>query len=312
MSRMPRRLGRVVVLSERRGSRSDARRVSLDAVLGGRTLGVVYQPILERRLGADGIGRWRVEGAEALVRAGDGGTTLRPGQFLPQIERAGLMPTLFHFVLAESLSAVIGWQREHDLALSMGVNLHTGALLDDELPPLLEGLLDATGVAPSRLTLELTETAPIENLKHAALNLKRLRRIGVRTALDDFGAGFSTATRLAWLECDELKIDRALVQGLEHSDERRCIVENLIELAHDRGMAACAEGVETHAALKLLGALGCDRVQGFLVARPAPAPTFITRARDWQARALLAVVSEDRQLPLPGFTGAPEPRDAHG
>jgi EAL domain-containing protein (putative c-di-GMP-specific phosphodiesterase class I) len=301
VSRMPRRLGRVVVLSERRAPRRHAPGSALDNLLGSRSLGVFYQPILARRVGRDGIGRWRVVGAEALVRAGDGGAVLRPAQFLPEIERAGLMTPLFQFVLAESLAAMLEWQRDHGLTLGVGVNLHTGALLDDALPGFLEGLLDATGVAPWRLTLELTEHAPIADLRLAAANLRRLRRVGVRTALDDFGAGFSTATRLAWLECDELKIDRVLVQGLEHSDEQRCVVESLIELAHGRGMTACAEGVETHAALRLLAAFGCDRVQGFVVARPAPAAKFVERAREWEARALFTGVDEDRQLALPGF-----------
>jgi EAL domain-containing protein (putative c-di-GMP-specific phosphodiesterase class I) len=309
---MPRRLGRVVVLSERRGLRPNAAGSALDDLLGGRSLGVCYQPILARRVGADGIGRWRIDGAEALVRAGDGGTVLRPAQFLPEVERAGLMASLFQFVLAEALSAMLEWQRDYGLTLGVGVNLHTAALLDDTLPGLLEGLLDATGVAPSRLTLELTEHAPIADLRHAAANLRRLRRVGLRAALDDFGAGFSTATRLAWLECDELKIDRALVQGLEHSDEQRCVVESLIELAHGRGMSACAEGVETHAALRLLSAFGCDRMQGFVVARPSPAAAFVERAREWEARALFTGVAEDRQLPLPGIGRAMvgEDRDA--
>ena len=309
VSRMPRRLGRVVVLSERRGTRERRELPALDHLLGGRALGVSYQPILARRVGADGVSRWRVDAAEALVRAGAGGTALRPGQFLPEVERAGLMPSLFQFVLAEALSALLAWQKHHGLTLSVAVNLHTAALLDDSLPGLLAGLLDAADVAPARLTLELTEHAPIADLRRAACNLARLRRAGLRAALDDFGTGFSTATRLAWLECDELKIDRAVVRGLEHSDEQRCVVESLIELAHARGMSACAEGVETQAALRLLSAFGCDRVQGFVVARPAPAAAFVELARGWEARALFTGVAEHSQLPLPGVGCAEQGED---
>jgi EAL domain-containing protein (putative c-di-GMP-specific phosphodiesterase class I) len=302
---MPRRFGRVVTLAQRGEPRAAAAVPALDAVLGDRRLGVLYQPILHCEAGRDGLCRWRVERAEALVRAADAVTTLRPAQFLPAVERAGLMPSLFQFVLAEALSALIVWQRDFGLAVGVGVNLHSAALADDELPALLAGLMDVAGIAPSRLTLELTETAPIADLRHAARNLARLRRAGVRVALDDFGAGFSTTTRLDWLECDELKIDRALVLGLEHSDEQRCVVENLIAMAHARGMSACAEGVESHAALRLLGAFGCDRAQGFLVARPAPAASFVERVRDWHARPELGAVAAagERQLPLPGFAG---------
>jgi diguanylate cyclase len=315
VSGRPRRLGRVVVLSQRPVPPARAPGSSLERVLDGRALEVHYQPILARRVGADGIGHWRIDGAEALVRAGGGaGPLLHPARFLPAIERAGLMAPLFQFVLAESLAAMLEWQRGFGLTLGVGVNLHCAALQDDALPELLAGLLAATGVAPARLTLELTESEPIADRRRAAANLQRLRRAGLRAALDDFGAGFSTATRLAWLECDELKIDRALVQGLEHSDEQRCVVESLIELAHGRGMSACAEGVETHAALRLLGAFGCDRVQGFVIARPAPAAAFAECAREWQARALFTGVAGHRQLPLPGFgttAGGGDDRDAH-
>ncbi len=291
---MPRRLGRVVVLSARRGLRTNATGSALDTPLDGRTLGVFYQPVLAHHVGADSIGRWRVAGAEALVRAGDGGTVLRPAQFLPEIGRAGLLGSLFQFVLAEALSAMLEWQRDHGLRLAVGVNVHTDALLDDALPGFLDGLLGAAGVDPSRLTLELTEHVPLADLGRAAENLRRLRRVGVRAALDDFGTGTTTASWLAWFECDELKIDRALVQGLEHNDDQRAVVESLIELAHARGMTACAEGVETHAALRLLAAFGCDRVQGYLVARPAPAAAFVGHVREWEARALFTGIAEHR------------------
>ena len=155
--------------------------------------------------------------------------------------------------------------------------------------------------APQRLTLELTESAPIADLARAAVNARILRRSGIRLALDDFGVGFSTATRLAWIECDELKIDRAVVRGMEHCDEQCYLVEHLLTLAHAHGMTACAEGVETEAALQMLGALGCVRVQGYLIARPV------------EARAIPAlnprVVCPQHRLATVGF-GADEPARA--
>jgi len=307
---MPRRLGRVVVLTARRGLRTNATGSAIDRLLGGRTLGVFYQPVLAHEVGADGVGRWHVAGAEALVRAGDGGTVLRPAQFLPEIERAGLMGPLFQFVLAEALSAMLEWQRDYGLRLALGVNAHTEALLDDGLPGLLDGLLGAAGVEPSRLQLELTGHAPLADLGRAAANLQRLRRVGVRAALDDFGAGLSTASRLAWFECDELKIDRALVQGLEDSDDQRSVVESLVALAHARGMTACAEGVETLAALRLLAHFGCDRAQGFVIARPVPAASFVGQVREWQARALFTGVAEDRLQGAPGTDDVDQDRRA--
>jgi EAL domain-containing protein (putative c-di-GMP-specific phosphodiesterase class I) len=297
---MPRRFGRVIVLSSRRARRGAGHDPALEALPGGRTPGVCYQPILARRVGADGVGRWRIEGAGALLRAGGDASMLHPAQFPAAAARAGLMPPLFQFVLAAALAALLEWQRDFGLALGVGVSLDTAALLDDTLPQLLEGLLVAADVAPSRVTLELAGSEPITDPGRAAANLERLRRAGLRAALGDFGAGSLTATRLAALECDELKIDPALVQGFEHCDERCVLVESLIELAHGRGMSACAEGVETHAALRLLGAFGCDRVQGPVVARPAPAAAFIEGVREWEARALFTGAAENPQLPLPG------------
>jgi EAL domain-containing protein (putative c-di-GMP-specific phosphodiesterase class I) len=300
MTAMPRRLGRVVVLSERRSERVDARRTApgLEALLGDRTLGVHFQPIVTHVQGG-----WRATGAEALVRAySPRGPVLRPDRLLPIVERAGLLDRLFAYVLAESLAALRDWERR-GCRFDVAVNLHAGALLDDALPGTVVALLELARVAPGRLTIELTERSPIPDLRRAAANLRRLRSAGVRTALDDFGAGFSTHMRLARFEFDELKIDRALVQGLEHCEEQRCVVESLVGLAHSRGMAACAEGVETAASLRLLQMYGCDRAQGWYVARPLTADALPAFVAGWRQRAAEGEVAHGgvAQLTLPGL-----------
>jgi EAL domain-containing protein (putative c-di-GMP-specific phosphodiesterase class I) len=296
----PARRGRVVILSER--DRTAATPAAALSRATGHTLGVLFQPIIAREHGRDGRCRWHYAGAEALLRAESArGLTVRPEQLLPLVERAGLMATLLEFVLGEALAAVTRWQHDGGAWLGVAVNVHAAALLDERLPDALAARLDAAGVAASRLTLEISESTPLSDLRRAARTVSRLRALGVRVALDDFGAGFSTTTRLDWLECDELKIDRALVDGLEHSHEQRCVVENLVALAHSHGMTALAEGVETEAALAILCESGCDRAQGFLVARPLPCGELAARARNWQARALEAATAGERQLSLPGF-----------
>lgn len=303
MSASLRRLGRVVLLSERRPARAASWGAELERLLAGRTLGVAFQPILRRQPAGAGDSRWQVCGTEALLRArADRRPALRPDKLLPVIARAGLLHRVFEFVLAESLAAARTWEREAALKLDVSVNVHASALLDDALPHFLLGLLDAVGLAPARLTLELTENAPIADLQRAAANARLLRRSGVRLALDDFGVGFSTATRLAWIECDELKIDRAAVLGMEHCEEQACLVEQLVTLAHGRGMTACAEGVETEAALGMLAALGCDRVQGYYIARPAEAAAVPELARDWHARSAVWRAAEAVQMSLPGLS----------
>jgi EAL domain-containing protein (putative c-di-GMP-specific phosphodiesterase class I) len=316
---LPRLVRRGAILPRHRQDRGVQWDPRFAKVVPGGSLGVAFQPILQRRHLDDGRLRWEIAAAEALVRAHDNhGAALRPDKLLPLLERAGLMHRLFLFVLTESLAAAQSWERNASIQLEVSVNLHVAALLDDALPSVVLGLLNAADFAPARVTLELTEGAPIADLHHAAENLRALRASGLRVSLDDFGAGFSTTTRLDWLDCDELKIDRALVIGLERCDEKQRVVESLIELAHARGMCACAEGIETAAALRLLGAIGCDRAQGYLIARPAPSDAMFRCIREWRDPSDDWLSPDAAQLWLPGFRhgiaatrGAASPLAAH-
>ena len=191
--------------------------------------------------------------------------------------------------------------RDQGIHIGLSVNVHAQVLQDDDLPRTICTLLDLTGIAPESFTLELTESGPIVDMPRAARNLWRLRRNRVRVALDDFGSGFSTQTRLDCLECDEIKIDKALVLGIEHMDEQRRIVEHVVELAHARGMAVCAEGVETVPALDVLGGLGVDRAQGFLIGRPQFEATLAHAIGRWGSGRDLDATGVHAQLVLPGF-----------
>ncbi len=242
-----------------------------------------------------------MDGVEALIRAHTpSGAMLRPDRLLPAIERAGLVQSLFMFVFAESLTT---WREMRDRGIHIGlsVNVHAQVLQDDDLPRTICTLLELTGIPAESFTLELTESGPIVDMPRAARNLWRLRRNRVRVALDDFGSGFSTQTRLDCLECDEIKIDKALVLGIEHMDEQRRIVEHVVDLAHARGMSVCAEGVETEAALDVLGGLGVDRAQGFLIGRPHFEATLAQALRRWGSGRDLEATGEHAQLLLPGF-----------
>ena len=172
---------------------------------------------------------------------------------------------------------------------------------DDDLPRTILSLLEVTGVDPERFTIELTESGPIADLGRAARNIWRLRRHRVRVALDDFGSHFSTQTRLDSLDVDEVKIDKSLVFGLECMDEQRRIVEHVIELARQRGMTVVAEGVETHASLDLLGSLGVDRAQGYLLGKPQFEAQLPPVLRRWGRTSEVDVFCSHSQLSLPGF-----------
>jgi EAL domain-containing protein (putative c-di-GMP-specific phosphodiesterase class I) len=300
MSAAPERLSRIIDLDAERRRRAAPAAHGLEAVLDGRRLGVAFQPIAMRVVD-NGELRWRMDGVEALVRAqAPARPILRPQRLLPIIERAGLMPALFLYVLTESLAASREWA-DAGLEVELAVNMHSGAVLDDSLPELVAGLLEVNGLSPARLTLELTESSPIRNLQQAARNLARIRQAGIRVALDDFGSGFSTTTRLDSLECDEIKIDKSLVRELEQGEEPRRVIEGLVRLAHARGLVVCAEGVETEQSLTLLGALGADRVQGYLIGRPRSGRELPGTMDRWARRPAVAMSSEDPQLCLPGL-----------
>ena len=156
------------------------------------------------------------------------------------------------------------------------------------------------------LQIEVLETIALNDIDNVREVIEQCRKIGVGFALDDFGSGFSTQARLDCLECDEIKIDKGLVLGIEHVDEQRRIVEHMVELAHARGMSVCAEGVETQAALDILGSLRVDRAQGFLIGRPQFESTLAQALRRWGTGRDLDATGDHPQLVLPGFhdTGA--------
>ena len=300
MSSIARRLGRVVTLADSPRTPVVSPVDALAEVMVGRNLAVAFQPIVARTPAGDHE-HWQVDGIEALVRArACNGSVLRPDRLLPAIARAGLLQPLFMFVLAESLAT---WRalRQQGFQLGLSVNLHAQALQDDDLPRTILSLLEVTGVDPERFTVELTESGPIADLGRAARNIWRLRRARVRVALDDFGSHFSTQTRLDCLEVDEVKIDKSLVFGLECMDEQRRIVEHVVELAHQRGMTVVAEGVETHASLDLLGSLGVDRAQGYLLGKPQFEAQLPPVLRRWGRAAEIDVFCSHSQLSLPGF-----------
>lgn len=298
MSSIARRLGRVVALSEPR--RCAAVAADLADVLAGRHLSVVFQPIAARRR-EGGSERWCIDGVEALLRGHTpAGSVLRPDKLLPAIERAHLVKPLFLFVFAESLTNCCQL-RARGLRVALSVNVHAEVLQDDSLPGTICSLLEMSGVPAQDFTLELTETGPIVDMPRAAANLRRLRQAQVRVALDDFGSGFSTHTRLDCLEADEIKIDKALIVGVEHADEQRRIVEHVVSLAHARGMRVCAEGVETPAALETLGGLGVDRAQGYLIGRPQAGEALVRTLRAWGRECARTQGGGHPQLSLPGF-----------
>ncbi|MCO6418370.1 EAL domain-containing protein [Siccirubricoccus sp. KC 17139] len=242
-------------------------RLSLAGEPGSAPLLVAWQPIfsaaLPRRLvDAEALVRWprRVEEA-----------ALGPGDFLPAAERHGLMARLDRHVLRAACREAAGWA----MPLGISVNLSAPNFLTVDLVSGVEAALAESGLAPERLTLEVTESALIGDMARARGTLSALRRIGVRLALDDFGTGHSSLAYLRDLPFDKVKIDRSFIGQLAEDPRALVLVRAILQLARGLGLATIAEGVETSQQLAMLQTEGVDGVQGYLLGRPGPAELFL-------------------------------------
>jgi EAL domain-containing protein (putative c-di-GMP-specific phosphodiesterase class I) len=230
-------------------------------------LRVHYQPRVELATG-------RVVGVEALVRwQHPERGLLPPAAFVETAENSGLIRELGLWVLRAACRQGVAWHEAAPDAppLEIAVNLSARQLADPRLPALVESVLEETGLDPSTLVLEMTETALMADADAALGALRALRSLGLRLAIDDFGTGYSSLVYLKRFPVNELKIDRSFVEGLGSDPEDTAIVTSVIELAHAVGIQAVAEGVETEEQWRALLTLGCDLAQGYLFARPLPA-----------------------------------------
>ncbi|MDQ1374291.1 MAG: hypothetical protein QOJ09_1629 [Actinomycetota bacterium] len=230
---------------------------------------VHYQPVIA-------IDTGRVTGVEALARWSRDGELVAPNEFIPVAEESGLIVALGQRVLDIATGDTAAWNDAHPEApLTVAVNLSVHQL-GSAVADVVADALAASGLAPDHLCLELTESALLEDADAVGVALRELKQLGVRLSVDDFGTGYSSLLYLRTYPIDSLKIDRSFVGGMEDSEADAAIVEGVIRLAHALGLAAVAEGVETHRQLERLGALGCDLGQGFLWARAMPSEVLAT------------------------------------
>jgi diguanylate cyclase (GGDEF)-like protein len=223
-----------------------------------------FQPVVD--------GELRPVGAEALVRwRQPDGTLVQPCRFIPVAEASDLIIDLGRWVLREACSVLALWgadpRREH---LRLAVNLSGRHVLSLTVVDDVRSALEAAGVDPSRLSIEVTETVVLSDLALATDHLSRLRQLGVSISIDDFGTGYTSLAHLRQLPVDVLKIDRSLVVDAAEREADARIVELVVGAAHASGMRVVAEGIETAAQLEVLRASGCDCFQGYLIARPGP------------------------------------------
>jgi diguanylate cyclase len=223
---------------------------------------LVYQPIVEITSG-------KVVALEALVRWSDTVRRMTPADFIPVAEDSGLVVALGAWVLSTACTQAAIWQRA-GFQVRMNVNVSTMQFERPDFVDTVRRTLDVSGLKPENLGLELLESVLVQRFDETASRIAQLRALGVRLALDDFGAGYSSLSYLHRLTFDTLKIDRSFIMALGDARDTRPLVESILSIAQSFGLDAVAEGVETQAQLETLQSLGCEKVQGYLYSRPLP------------------------------------------
>ena len=206
-----------------------------------------------------------------------------PGRFISLAESNGLIDPLTEVIISKSLSDGHLWE-ETGLSLNLSMNLSTTSLIEGDLCNLLIDQCKRWSINPELITLEVTESAFVQDLGKSLEVLTRLRMHGFGLSIDDFGTGYSSMQQLALLPFTELKLDRSFVDRCHADPSRLAIIESSIELARKLGLKSVAEGVEDEATWRVLAQLGCDLCQGFFSASPMPRSELANWHRTWQDR----------------------------
>jgi EAL domain-containing protein (putative c-di-GMP-specific phosphodiesterase class I) len=240
-----------------------------------------YQPLVDLDTGTvvgfEALARWRHPTSGMLM----------PDLFIPVAEETGLVVEIGSWMLGEACRQMREWQGRYPdwSTLGISVNVSGRQLSHGVVAADVERVLRATGLDPTCLTLEITESALVHSLSDGAGVIERLHAMSVGLHLDDFGTGYSSLSYLHNFPVQALKVDRSFVNRMNQASQQSAIVKAIVSLAHDLGMEVIAEGIETRAQLEALRALRCRRGQGFLFSKPVPAE----QAERFLARSLPAV-----------------------
>jgi diguanylate cyclase (GGDEF)-like protein/PAS domain S-box-containing protein len=213
-----------------------------------------------------------ITGFEALVRWNHPTRGLiLPGEFIPVAEETGLIVPLGYWVLSSACAQLKEWQAGGTDRLTVSVNISSRQFAEPDLVEHISSILNASGIAPRSLDLELTETAVMKSPDAAAKTLRRLKALGIGLNMDDFGTGYSSLSYLQRFPFDTIKIDRSFVAGLGSRAENRELIRTIVALANNFEMTVVAEGIETNLQSETLQELGCHQGQGFLFSKPVSA-----------------------------------------
>ncbi len=236
---------------------------SLHRAQENNELMLMYQPQVDAKSGA-------IVGAEALIRwQHPEKGMISPGIFIPLAEESGVISSIGRWVLEEACAQNKKWQRMYGKKLLMAVNVSTRQLQDGALAKTVENVLKKTGLEPDCLEIEVTESEQMtRGANQAIYNLHRLRELGVKIAIDDFGTKHSSLSRLRHMPITKLKIDMGFVRALENGEKHQNLVRSIIGLGKNLGLTVLAEGVETKFQYDFLRDNGCDKIQGYYFFKP--------------------------------------------
>jgi diguanylate cyclase (GGDEF)-like protein len=238
--------------------------MDLRVALENQEFFLVYQPTFDLR-------DMSPTGMEALIRWNSPARgVIQPDDFIPTLEETGLIVEVGKWVLDEACRQGAKW-REAGYPVGMAINVSARQLDTDELVSEVRDALSHSGLEPSALTLEITETSLMRNADDTARRLVAIKALGVRLAIDDFGTGYSSLAHLQKFPVDALKIDRSFISGLTNNQEGETLLHALVQLGKALSIETLAEGIEEPRELSLLQAEQCDSGQGFLFARPLDA-----------------------------------------
>jgi diguanylate cyclase (GGDEF)-like protein/PAS domain S-box-containing protein len=236
----------------------------LSAAIRNGELTLYYQPQATSR---ETVATSEIIGFEALARwMHPVRGFVPPADFIPIAEESGLIVEMGDWILREACREAASWSTP----LQVAVNLSPAQFMHGDLVSLVHSILLETGLAPDRLELEITEGVLIEDFDRGLALLRRLKALGVRISMDDFGSGYSSLSYLQAFPFDKIKIDRAFVMNLGRNPQSAAIIRAVIGLGHGLEMEIVAEGVETQEQLDFLAGVGCDVVQGYFIGKPLP------------------------------------------
>ena len=237
-----------------------------------------YQPQIDIVTG-------RVVGVEALARwqHPERGLVL-PDTFINRMERLSLIDELGWIVMTRGMSEVSQFAGSDGKTPMLSINESVYSLRNLKFPDILASLAEKHGIAPSSVTIEITESGLIKELSNTLDILTRLRMKGFNLSIDDFGTGYAMMQQLKVIPATELKIDRSFISDMHRNERDRVIVQKTIEMGHELGIHIIAEGVESTEQLDFLQLKGCDSAQGYLFSRPLPPNEMVSWLRDYRAR----------------------------